>query len=123
MYEYNAHVIRVVDGDTMHVMLDLGLDVQIHVTLRLAYVNTPEMHTPEGPIAKGVTEDWLVAQAPLGIAGANGIQVRIKTIKDKKEKYGRYLAIVYPIHDDGEYSSSLNAALVRQGWPMQAMKS
>ena len=45
MYEYNCKVKRVVDGDTMDVILDLGFDVHHAVRVRLAGIDTPESRT------------------------------------------------------------------------------
>lgn len=112
----------------MHVMLDLGFDTHVHATLRLYGVNTPEMSTHDGPMAKAFTEDWLMNQSPAPttpdetIALKKGqVQIKIRTIKDKKEKYGRYLAVIWP-HDstmtlaDVTSVGSLNSNLIMQGW-------
>lgn len=94
MYEYTAwglNTLRdprgVVDGDTMHVGVDLGLDVAVQVTLRLYGINAPEMRTPEGKAAKQWAIAWFVTHCPSGTFTVN-------TIKDQREKYGRYLAVV-----------------------------
>ncbi len=121
MYEYTGNVIHVVDGDTLHVCLDLGFDTYRNCTVRLLGINTPEMSTPEGPVAKRVTEDWLVAQAPVGTVDTHMIPVKVRTIKDKKEKYGRYLAVIWPYDNTHTAESvsapgSLNANLISMGW-------
>ena len=36
MYYYNAVLVRVVDGDTIDAMIDLGFDVQVKKRIRLA---------------------------------------------------------------------------------------
>lgn len=51
-YEYQATVERVVDGDTVLLMIDLGFDVHHRMKCRLARINAPEMKTPHGPEAK-----------------------------------------------------------------------
>lgn len=91
MYQYNATIIKVVDGDTMHVSVDLGMDIANKTTLRIAHINAPEVSTPEGITAKSIASSLL----PVGTV------VVINTIKDKREKYGRYLAtITLPSGDD-----------------------
>ena len=45
MYEYNATVTHVVDGDTMDVTLDLGFDILYNNRIRLVGINTPESRT------------------------------------------------------------------------------
>lgn len=88
MYDYNATVWKVVDGDTLHLDIDLGCDVRMRMTVRLAGLNTPEMSTPEGVAAKAFVNEWLEYHAP-------DKRVRVATIKDRKEKYGRYLGNIW----------------------------
>ena len=44
LYEYHAKVVRVIDGDTLDLDVSLGFYVTQKVRVRLAGVNTPEMH-------------------------------------------------------------------------------
>lgn len=104
MYEYNAKVLNVVDGDTLHMDVDLGCDVHTHLTVRLYGVDCPEKNTPEGQAAKQYTKDWLMSHSdPKGY-------VILKTLKDRREKYGRYLGII-----DHYQEQSLNDALIENG--------
>lgn len=97
MYEYRASIIRIVDGDTVHADVDLGCDVHEMLTIRLYGINAPEMGTPEGPPAK----DHLEGLIPVGSS------LTLHTVKDKREKYGRYLGTF--IRDDGV---DVNASMV-----------
>ena len=45
MYEYNAVVERVVDGDTIDVIIDLGFKTWKKVRVRMEGINTPESRT------------------------------------------------------------------------------
>lgn len=99
MYEYTARVLRVVDGDTVWAEVDLGFDVRRRDSFRLYGINAPELGTPEGVRAK----NWLLARLPVDTA------VRITTMKDKREKFGRYLATIYL----GELD--VNLALLTEG--------
>ena len=45
MYEYKASVLRVVDGDTIDVMLDLGFDTWVRRRVRLFGIDCPETRT------------------------------------------------------------------------------
>ena len=45
MYEYSCTVDRVVDGDTIDVILDLGFDVSFKTRVRLYAIDTPETRT------------------------------------------------------------------------------
>ncbi len=89
MYEYRANIIRVLDGDTVWADVDLGCDTHLHLTLRLEGVDAPERGTPEGMAATEYVQNWLHDHA-----GANGLVV-IETQKDRREKYGRYLAGIH----------------------------
>ena len=84
MYQYRAVVLRVVDGDTLHAEVDLGFDIKRRDTFRLFGINAPEMSTPEGVVAK----EWLTESLGQGA-------LVVTTHKDKREKYGRYLATLW----------------------------
>ena len=45
MYEYNAKLVRVVDGDTIDALIDLGFDVWVKKRIRLYGIDTPETRT------------------------------------------------------------------------------
>ena len=45
MYNYNAKCVRVVDGDTIDAMIDLGFGVHVKKRIRLAGINAPESRT------------------------------------------------------------------------------
>ena len=62
MYVYNAKVLRIVDGDTLDVDIDLGFGVWIHrERVRLEGIDTPESRTRDkeekkfGLISKAVS--------------------------------------------------------------------
>lgn len=94
MYEYAAKVIRVKDGDTVVLDIDLGFKTTVQEVFRLygpdpsgdMGINAPELSTESGQAAKKFLEDMLTKQ--------DGSLI-IHTIKDRKEKYGRYLAVIY----------------------------
>lgn len=90
MYRYNATCLKVIDGDTMDVALDLGFHITMVHRLRLLGIDTPEIFS--GHNNPGY-ETGLKAKARL-IELAVGPLV-IETHKDKEDKYGRYLAVVW----------------------------
>lgn len=99
MYEYRALVTKVVDGDTVHCRVDLGFDVGVNVTLRLAGINSPEMKTAEGVAARDALRSFI-----------ENAHVTVKTTKDRKEKFGRYLARIY-----SEAGLDINEAMIAGG--------
>jgi len=91
MYEYSCKVDRVVDGDTIDVVLDLGFDIMFKSRVRLYGIDTPESRTRDlDEKARGK-----MAGAFLKEAVENGSKVVIETkLKDSRGKYGRVLGNV-----------------------------
>lgn len=56
---FDIKVVKVTDGDTIHVVADLGFKIHTTQIIRLKGVNCPEINTPEGQAAKAFTEQWL----------------------------------------------------------------
>jgi micrococcal nuclease len=94
MYQYNAVIRNVVDGDTIEIDIDLGLSAWVHnEKIRLYGIDTPEVYG----VKKGSAE-WERGNQASEFVKQNlkeNSQVIIETIKDKREKYGRYLAVIY----------------------------
>ena len=91
MYEYSCKVKRVVDGDTVDVVLDLGFDVSYSCRVRLYGIDTPESRTRN----KDEKARGKMATAFLKESIEKGKQVVIQTkLKDSKGKYGRVLGEV-----------------------------
>ena len=106
LYHYLAVVTRIVDGDTIVADISLGLHTWIHgERLRLARINTPELHG-DNRLAGIAARDFLGGMVL-------GKEVYIKTIKDTKERYGRYLAEIIIEHDGS--TVNVNDALILAG--------
>ena len=86
MYEYNCEVKRIVDGDTVDVVIDLGFDIHYSSRVRLFGIDTPESRTRnKDEKARGlISKDFLKSYLDKG-------NVVIRTRKDKKGKFGRIL--------------------------------
>jgi micrococcal nuclease len=91
MYEYQARLIDVVDGDTLDLELDLGVETFRKLRVRLDGLDAPEIRTPEGKVAKAWLVEYL-SHMPTTFT--------VDTIKDKKEKYGRYLVRIGQLNED-----------------------
>jgi len=95
LYTYRARYVKNYDGDTITVVLDLGLNVSRRETLRVYGVNTPEMRggtadtKAKAREAKAYTADYC-AEA-VDIAPDSEWPLLVTTHQDKKGKYGRYL--------------------------------
>ena len=118
MYQYKAQVKSVIDADTIDVLIDLGFGVHTMQRLRLYGIDAPEMKTEAGKIAKEYVKSVLL--------GADASMfVYVRTFKDKKDKYGRKLAVVYfdPVsmlldQDESKIemmASSFNLQIVKNG--------
>ena len=86
MYEYKCEVKRIVDGDTVDVIIDLGFSIHYSTRVRLYGIDTPESRTrnkdekARGFLSKYYLTDWLEKG-----------DVIIRTHRDKKGKFGRVL--------------------------------
>jgi len=45
MYTYQADLLRIIDGDTVDALIDLGFSVRVKVRIRMMGINTPESRT------------------------------------------------------------------------------
>ena len=91
MYEYNAKVTHIVDGDTMDLAIDLGFDIVYNSRIRLYGINTPESRTRDlEEKARGLAaKDRVKELCPVGA------DVTLKTSKDGKGKFGRILGEIF----------------------------
>ena len=99
LFHYQAKVTKVVDGDTMHLDIDLGFFTwQRNVIVRLYGVNTPEIRgaeRPEGLRVKDIVTSELLNKT-----------ITIRSFKgNDSDKYGRWL--VYIFLDGANYNQSL----------------
>lgn len=83
LHTYKAYLERVVDGDTLHVILDLGFKTKHREILRLAKINAAEAATAEGKKASAALQE-ILKDVPFLIVKTN-----------KTDIYGRYVADVF----------------------------
>jgi endonuclease YncB( thermonuclease family) len=104
MYDYRVGIMKVVDGDTVHAVWDFGGETYRLVTLRLEGINAPEMSTPEGHTSRDALTQQIIDHglSSLDVSTSVGeafsdkvLWLNMRTHKDKREKYGRYLATLY----------------------------
>ena len=90
MYHYNATLVRVVDGDTVDAMIDLGFDIKVKKRIRLAGINAPESRTRNKVEKKlGLAAKERLIELMEG--AANVFELESKEIG----KYGRILGVIY----------------------------
>ena len=105
MYEYAVNkIVKIVDGDTIDIEIDLGFSLTKKERVRLAGIDTPESRTrdldekAEGLLAKSFLEKQL----------DEAVDLRVKTEKDGK--YGRMLGW---LHDGNK---NINKYMVLKGY-------
>ena len=108
MYEYSAQVLRVVDGDTVDVLIDCGFSTFKKERVRLYGIDAPESRTRD----KQEKIKGLAAKERLDelITNTEG-NVVIKTELDKKGKFGRILGVIW----DKAKKKNFNNMLVSEG--------
>lgn len=107
LYHYWAYVIRVYDGDTIHVDIDLGLkNWKKDEKIRLARINAPELRGDErnaGIKSRDFLENLILKKFVL-----------LQTKKDRKGKWGRYIGEIWLKMDDQWVN--VNDLLVEKGF-------
>ena len=115
MYEYNAVVDRVVDGDTIDCTIDLGFHTLKKIRVRMEGINTPESRTRDleekerGLAAKARLQEILLYNDNRCVLKVSGLG-----------KYGRALATVFvenlsPVATDGITLVNVNNQLITEG--------
>ena len=87
MYQYKAKLIRVIDGDTVDLEVDLGFRIKLNARIRLEGINTPEItgvDKEKGLEVKKFVEELFSAES--GVC---------TLMSFKTEKYGRWLGRIY----------------------------
>lgn len=101
-YVSTAKVVRVVDGDTIDLEVDLGFHLKFTDRFRLYGIDTPEMRGPEREEGKKVTA-YVKELLPVGSS------VLVKTFRSKGQgKYGRWLAVIYREDTDTMFFNTLS---------------
>ena len=100
---------KVVDGDTIDVIIDLGFDILFSSRVRLAGIDTPESRTTDAYEKKLGLEvkEWLKHR----LEGAKDILIKTE-LPDSTEKYGR---IIGHLFINGE-TISINNQMVAEGY-------
>ena len=109
-----TEIVKVLDGDTIDVLIDLGFDLFKKERVRIAGVDTPEKRTRDlEEKALGIdATNWLKKKLEDTIAG-DGDELTIRTeLVGGTGKYGRLLGWLY-INED---AVSLNEQMITEGY-------
>ena len=104
---------KVLDGDTIDVLIDLGFDLYKKERVRIAGVDTPEKRTrdlEEKELGIHAT-DWMKDKLTETIKGDEELTIRTE-LKGGVGKYGRLLGWLYV----GDSTLSLNEQMITEGY-------
>ena len=108
-----TEIVKVVDGDTIDVVIDLGFDIYKHERVRVAGIDTPEKRTRDlEEKALGIdATNWMKGTLEDTINGEHELTIRTE-LKGGVGKYGRLLGWLYI----GDAAISLNEQMIEEGY-------
>ena len=111
-YVRRGRIVRLIDGDTCVLDFDMGMSITVRATVRLFGINTPEVRGPEKEAGHAATQH--LADLLVKYRHAGEWDIVVQTFKDKRGKFGRYLATLIGIDAAGE-AVDLNQRMVADG--------
>tara|TARA_R100001463_G_scaffold132256_1_gene192792 strand:- start:2005 stop:2442 length:438 start_codon:yes stop_codon:yes gene_type:complete len=108
-----TEIVKVLDGDTIDVIIDLGFDLYKKERVRIAGVDTPEKRTrdlEEKKLGQDAT-DWLTGELDGAISGEDDLVIRTE-LDGGVGKYGRLLGWLYI----GDETESINERMIQEGY-------
>ena len=108
-----TEITKVLDGDTIDVIIDLGFDLSKKERVRVAGVDTPEKRTrnlEEKALGIDAT-NWLKEKLEGAILGDDDLIIRTELVGGMG-KYGRLLGWLYI----GDSTVSLNEQMITEGY-------
>ena len=108
-----TEIVKVIDGDTIDVVIDLGFNLSKKERVRIAGVDTPEKRTRnKEEKALGIDATyWLKNELETAITGTDDLIIRTELVGGTG-KYGRLLGWCYI----GDSDVSLNERMIEQGY-------
>lgn len=96
---FNCQIVKVVDGDTVDCIIDLGFHIVCSQRIRLANIDAPEIKEGElGTVAKKYMEQFLNKNMIL--------------MSEKLDKHRRFLGTFY---EPGRMDKSINQQMIESG--------
>ena len=107
-----TEIVKVLDGDTIDVLIDLGFDLFKKERVRIAGVDTPEKRTRDlEEKALGIdATNWLKDKLEGTLSGDDELSIRTELVGGVG-KYGRLLGWLYV----GDAEISLNEQMITEG--------
>lgn len=113
-YEYKAKLVRIIDGDTMEFVLDLGFNLRKQTMIRLLDVDTHEIggsHSQEAIEEQKFAEKWFDKY----YLEDEEYPYLVSTLKDPGS-FGRYLGRVYDRREESELNKRILAEFDDVRW-------
>ena len=111
VYEYKCKIVRVVDGDTVDVDIDLGFGVWMHKErIRLHGIDTPESRTRDLEEKKY----GLLAKEQIRFFLPEGSMQTLVTVRDKAGKFGRILGKFKIFDSKNDCETTINDWMIQE---------
>ena len=94
LYHYKARLLRVIDGDTVELIIDLGFETFKECSCRLYGINTPELRKASEKEAAIKSKDYLLSLFNSDQVGGQ-VSDQVYIYSNKIDKYGRPLVTIY----------------------------
>jgi len=123
MYDYNCELIRVVDGDTVDLNVNLGFDIWVKKRVRLYGIDAPESRTRDLEEKKlGIAATVALMELIDDAINFHSGTIRLESKIYERDKFGRVLGILHldtkTFTEDGEdtiTSTVINSWMVQEG--------
>lgn len=115
LFQYRAKLVKVVDGDTVDLVVDLGFYTMMQRRFRLLGLDAPEPNSPDPAVRAAATRARLALESLISEASGAG-RLRARTLKDSADKYGRYLVTLLVVDSTGTLVLDVNDAMVKGGY-------
>ena len=129
MYEYKCKILRVVDGDTVDIDIDLGFGVWLKKErVRMMGIDTPESRTRDKEEKKFglAAKDFVKSKMPVGSVQILKTEID-RSGEDKKGKFGRILGVIFAnattLESDGRLDQVYRFASKNPSIPLDAYMS
>ena len=119
MYDYNCELIRVVDGDTVDLNVNLGFDIWVKKRVRLYGIDAPESRTRDLEEKKmGIAATVALMELIDDAINFHNGTIRLESKIYERDKFGRVLGVLHldTSTEDGTITSTvINRWMVQEG--------
>jgi len=119
MYDYNCELIRVVDGDTVDLNVNLGFDIWVKKRVRLYGIDAPESRTRDLEEKKmGIAATLALKELLDDAINFHNGTIRLESKIYERDKFGRVLGVLHldTSTEDGTITSTvINRWMVQEG--------